>query len=198
MQPKRVDYVIALDDDSIRTACEDHLRRQVSTAGGAAESSISINHVIDGAAFLRYRPVAVSIETKTPEGGELHGRTQLSIWGAGHIMRLRSARRDGSDDEVALPLVLVVGTRWMAYFLVDRGECLVSLSPIAQRLLALPHWVLRLIPSTQHMFEAGPPEDTLSVVGCYRVVAMIRELALWSINVYRPWFAKAVLGIEAD
>lgn len=136
MPPKSIDYVIVLDDDSIRTACEDHLRRQVGTAGGAAESSIFINHVVDGAAFLRYRPVAMSIETKTPEGGELRGGTQLSIWGAGHIIRPRSARRDGGGGEVALPLALVVRTCWMAYFLVDRGECLVSLSllsPVRER-----------------------------------------------------------------
>jgi hypothetical protein len=129
LQTKRVDYVI--DDEDVRTASMDLLRRQLGTRSAAE----SINHVVDNS-FLRYRPIAISIETKTPEGGELQGRTQLGIWAAAHAMRLRAAVRggggdgDGNDDsqaELALPLVLVVGSRWTVHFLVDKGNTLVGI-----------------------------------------------------------------------
>lgn len=125
LQTKRVDYVITLDDDEVRTLAEQLVREQVASGLGPG----SINHVDND--FLRCRPIAVSIETKTPEGGELHGRTQLSIWGAAHIMRLRAAgAEDTTDGGLALPLVLVVGSRWTVYFLIDRGDCMVSVPPL--------------------------------------------------------------------
>jgi hypothetical protein len=121
LQTKRVDYVITLDDEDVRASVEQLVREEV--AKGAAVTSV--NHV--ESAFLRCRPIAVSIETKTPEGGELHGRTQLSIWGAAHMMRLRALAETDEAQGLALPLVLVIGSRWIVYFLVDRGDSMVSL-----------------------------------------------------------------------
>ena len=122
LQTKRVDYVIALDDVQVRSEAEQHVRVLVGS-GSAVES---INHVDH--AFLRSRPISVSIETKTPDGGEQHGRVQLGIWGASHIMRLRAAMGDRAEqrEPLALPLVLVVGNKWLVFFLVDHGDHMVS------------------------------------------------------------------------
>lgn len=50
-----------------------------------------------------------------------HGRTQQGIWSAAHIMRLSAAGTDAAFEQVALPLVLVIGSKWSVYFLVDQG-----------------------------------------------------------------------------
>lgn len=123
LQTKRVDYVIVIDDEEVRSASLDHVRRQVSTPSPVE----SVNHVVDNS-FLRFRPIAISIGTKTPDGNELQGRTQLGIWSSAHAMRLRAARRYDTT-EVALPLVLVVGSSWTVHLLVDKGNALVSLYP---------------------------------------------------------------------
>lgn len=127
LQTKRVDYVIALDDADVRKAALVLLRTHVASDPTAVAA---VNHVDN--AFLNYRPIAVSIETKTPEGGEMMGRSQLSTWGWGHVMRLRALAGGGDNvalpsEQLALPLVLVVGSRWTVHFLVDQGETLVSL-----------------------------------------------------------------------
>jgi hypothetical protein len=67
LQSKRVEYVIALDDDQGRNKAKWHVRRQV-----APGSTVEAGNRVDQA-FLRSRPIAVSIETKAPNGGELHG-----------------------------------------------------------------------------------------------------------------------------
>lgn len=125
LQTKRVDYVIVLDDEQVRTASFNLLRRQFGTPAAAE----SVNHVVDHN-FLRYRPIAVSIETKSPDGSELGGITQLGMWAAAHAMRLRAARGGGggSDDQtqLALPLLLVSGSMWYLRFFVDRGDAFVS------------------------------------------------------------------------
>lgn len=48
---------------------------------------------------------------------------------------------------------------------------------------------------TQHIYELKTHEESTTLVGCYRVVALIRELGRWSTDVYRPWFCQAILGI---
>jgi hypothetical protein len=122
LQTKRVDYVIALDDAQVRREAEQYIRLQVGS-GSAVES---INHVDHS--FLRSRPISVSIETKTPDGGEQHGQAQLGIWGAWHITRLKAAMGDRLEraGPLALPLVLVVGHRWLVFFLVEQGDHMVS------------------------------------------------------------------------
>jgi hypothetical protein len=143
---------IILNDSELQNEAMKLLRKQVRDQLGTVVQSI--NHVEDNG-FLRCRPIAVSIETKTADGGESVGRTQLSIWGAAHLMRLQAAAEPvtcsaagtpapgrsrnalttalpnteisstTTDDNLGLPLVLVVGSKWTVYFLVDHGEYLV-------------------------------------------------------------------------
>jgi hypothetical protein len=43
------------------------------------------------------------------------------------------------------------------------------------------------------MIEALSLDDSSSVIGCYRVIALIRELGRWSSDVYHPWFERVIL-----
>jgi len=124
-QTKRVDYIILLDHEQVRSEIEQVVRNSLTNGLPVIES---INHVDQTS--LRFQPITVSIGTKTPDGWELHGRTQLSNWGAAHIMCLRAAALvTGAklpEQQLALPLVLVVGSKWSVYFLVDYGDQMVS------------------------------------------------------------------------
>src|SRR5205814_9912247 len=89
---------------------------------------------------LRLRPVAVSIETNTPDGMEREGKTQLCVWAAAHVLRVRSLA--GLDKvDITFPLVLVVGSTWTLFFLTDQGDELVSFcssSPSSEHGLTMP------------------------------------------------------------
>jgi hypothetical protein len=37
--------------------------------------------------------------------------------------------------------------------------------------------------------------DTRTVIGAYKILAAIRVLAEWSVDYYRPWFLREVVGI---
>ncbi|OIW23198.1 hypothetical protein CONLIGDRAFT_554125, partial [Coniochaeta ligniaria NRRL 30616] len=120
-----------------------------------------INHIDED--ILRCRPITVSIESKAIDG-EVNGRTQLGIRGAAHIMKLKAARLGQPDgNPLALPLLLVVGSQWKVYFMIDRGDHL-------------------------DMILAIETDNTSSLPGCYKILALVRELGRWSLEVYRPWF----------
>lgn len=49
----------------------------------------------------------------------------------------------------------------------------------------------------QCMYDVPVWLDSASLVGCYRVVALIRELARWSVDVFQPWYQRRVLGMDS-
>jgi hypothetical protein len=107
---------------------------------------LSYNRSINQSEYapLTLRPIAVSIETKTPDGSVQEGKAQLSIWAAAHFERLRSlakAKRQGEQEcvlddndveekeeviSMPLPLVLISGSSWILYFAVDEADRIVS------------------------------------------------------------------------
>ncbi|KAL6401248.1 hypothetical protein AUP68_15678 [Ilyonectria robusta] len=84
LQAKMVDFYICLGGNSTTAA----IRHRLKKAGDC----YSINH--SPYQPLRYRPIAISIETKTPDGSGQEAKTQVSVWAAAYMARLRALSRD--------------------------------------------------------------------------------------------------------
>ncbi|KAH8688931.1 hypothetical protein GQ44DRAFT_780690 [Phaeosphaeriaceae sp. PMI808] len=94
-ESKLVDYALICD----KTLIPPHLVERIlaDTCNGID----SINHTRDSVQSLRRSPIAVSFETKTPNGSESEALTQLSLWAVTHFNRLRSLLPPGKRDIVS-------------------------------------------------------------------------------------------------
>lgn len=110
-----VDYAICLESDSAEPLFE----RMRSTMQFDPISSQYINHTLFEP--VRFRPIAVSIETKVA-GNDGYATTQLSVWAVAHFKRLRVImQRSGVCPEMTLlPLIDVQGHQWYAMLAVQR------------------------------------------------------------------------------
>lgn len=121
---------------------------------------------------LLYRPVAISIETKTYNSSDEGAKTQLSVWVAGHFARLRTLARI-PDDAIAvgvtLPVLLVRGGEWSVWFARDNGDGI-------------------------DLMETLSVGNTSSIFGCYKVIALLRHLAVWARCTLYPWMEKSILA----
>ncbi|KAH7175211.1 hypothetical protein EDB81DRAFT_895617 [Dactylonectria macrodidyma] len=75
------------------------------------------------------------------------------------------------EDEVialALPLLLISGSRWRLFFALDQRD-------------------------TIDVLETLTIGDTDTLLGCYKIVAALWELAAWSETTFRAWLMKEVL-----
>ncbi|KAJ4313170.1 hypothetical protein N0V84_009549 [Fusarium piperis] len=159
LQSKMVDFCLTLDDGDIIHAAKERLR---------PSNHRMINHTEYQA--LRFRPIAISIETKTPDGSSQEARTQLSVWTTAYVAWLRElARVSIGGIDLTLPILTVRGGQWELSFIIDRVDAIdmVTLPPIG---------------------------DTRSIVDCYKVVALIRSLAVWSATVFRKWMMDKALA----
>ena len=131
----------------------------------------SINHT--SVTALRCSPISISIVTKRDTLDVETAIVQLGTWVAAHFARLTQLTKDAKEVKMpALPLLLVQGSEWK-FLLADRQEDLI------------------LILRGQCL------GNTTSIEGCYQVVATIRRLAKWTVEVYRPWFEREVLGLHS-
>ncbi|KAF4982283.1 hypothetical protein FZEAL_2069 [Fusarium zealandicum] len=141
LQSKMVDFCITLGGADMTDAVKGRLKPGTYK---------SINHT--DYQPLRFRPIAISIETKTPDGSSQEAKAQLSVWTTAYIARLRQLA--GTSDNasglgITLPIVTVRGGQWELLFAVDRADQI--------EILTLP------LPSIG---------DTTSIVDCYKVVAL--------------------------
>ncbi|KAH7110430.1 hypothetical protein B0J13DRAFT_462430 [Dactylonectria estremocensis] len=183
-----VDFCLAVSDLDVQAAARRTLQASIAVSTQDSGIGRSINHT--DYAPLTLRPVSVSIETKTPDGGTQEGKAQLAVWAATHFERLRALqsfkRRRGRnmqedgcfnnevwdlDDEIigmALPLLLISGSRWRLFFALDQRD-------------------------TIDVLETITIGDTDTLLGCYKVVAALRELAMWSETTFKSWLMKDLL-----
>ena len=70
---------------------------------------------------VRYQPIAISIETKTPDGSEQDAMVQLGVWVAAHFNRLRMLSHE-DPVSLTLPLLYVSGAEWFLLFASDSAE----------------------------------------------------------------------------
>ncbi|RSL45360.1 hypothetical protein BHE90_016763 [Fusarium euwallaceae] len=159
LQSKMVDFCLTLSDNDVMQAAKMRLR---------PSNRRMINHTEYQA--LRFRPISISIETKTPDGSTQEARAQLSVWTTAYMARLRElAGTPTGALDITLPILTVRGGQWELSFIIDKadGIDMVTLPPIA---------------------------DTRSIVDCYKVVALIRWLAVWSATVFRKWIMDRALA----
>jgi hypothetical protein len=70
---------------------------------------------------VRCQPIAISIETKTPDGSEQDAMVQLGVWVAAHFNRLRMLSHE-DPVSLTLPLLYVSGAEWFLLFASDSAE----------------------------------------------------------------------------
>ncbi|KAH0423167.1 hypothetical protein CcaCcLH18_12364 [Colletotrichum camelliae] len=128
----------------------------------------SVNHTPYSA--LAMSPITVSIETKKNDGSEDVAKAQLSVWASAQILRLRQLI--GSDDPlgITLPLVFVLGSSWQLLFAVEKEDR------------------IDLIQSLSFRFDGA----SNTILGCYKILALVRALRTWSKTVFRDWFLNAL------
>ncbi|EOD47902.1 hypothetical protein UCRNP2_5351 [Neofusicoccum parvum UCRNP2] len=157
-ESKLVDYCIFLRCPQLEPAL---------LAALSAEQPLSVPQSANHTALvpLRYQPIAVSIETKTPSGNDDYARAQLAVWGSAHLERLRRLRRGARPP--TLPLLLVSGVDWDLYFVraADDGPA-----------------------GGVQMLGSHRLGDTKSVVSIYKLLAGLRALARWAETEYREWW----------
>ncbi|RMJ04980.1 hypothetical protein CDV36_014357 [Fusarium kuroshium] len=177
LEAKMVDFCLAVSDTDIQAAAVRTVKACQANAGPSDSNLVrSINHT--EYMPLRWRPIAVNIETKTPDGSSQEGMAQLSVWAATHFERLRALKRskgallrEMQTDEAlstALPLLLIQGSTWSLFFAVDGTDRI-------------------------DIFNGIVIGDTTTMIGCYKVVAALRELATWSETTFRTWLLDEVL-----
>ncbi|KAF4976808.1 hypothetical protein FZEAL_6576 [Fusarium zealandicum] len=138
-----------------------------------ASGNQSINH--SSTPPLRYQPIAVSIETKIQASSTEEGKAQLAVWAPSHLKRLRLLSVTSTKHitiGITLPLVQVDSGVWTLFFLRD-------------------------VEAVQ-LIETVTIGDTKTVLGCYHVVAFIRELGHWAMTVYKPWLYDNCLEVTSD
>lgn len=118
---------------------------------------------------LCYNPVAISIETKSPDGSKESGQVQLSVWAMAYFNRLRALAQD--PVPITLPLVLVSDEHWKLMFARD-----------------LEHSI--------DIIDAVDFGDTTDIVGCYKILAALRLLCGWAEETFLVWFSDRVLKPE--
>lgn len=96
-----VDYAITIYSEPMpNKAILDKLR---------SKHSESINHT--KAEYIRFKPIAISIETKRPAAGEGDAKIQLGVWSSAHFQYL--VQFCSSQNLPILPQILVVGHVWL-------------------------------------------------------------------------------------
>lgn len=153
-----VDFAVSLRPDDL-------LQRKIDTLLTKTDST-TINHT--AYAPLRSSPIAISIETKTPDGSESQTRAQLAVWGAAHLFRLDRLRALLPECKrpalPTLPLVLVSGVSWHLYFITLRGGKVM-------------------------MVGSHALGGTQTLLGAYKLLHAIQALAEWTKALTNWWEA---------
>ncbi|PSN58778.1 hypothetical protein BS50DRAFT_509817 [Corynespora cassiicola Philippines] len=118
---------------------------------------------------LCYNPVAISIETKSPDGSKENGEVQLSVWAMAYFNRLRTLTQD--PVSITLPLILVSDEHWKLMFARDLENAI-------------------------EIIDAVDFGDTRDIIGCYKILAALRLLCGWAEEIFLGWFSDRVLKPE--
>ncbi|KAF1972377.1 hypothetical protein BU23DRAFT_162509 [Bimuria novae-zelandiae CBS 107.79] len=118
---------------------------------------------------LCYNPIAINIETKSPNGGKGYGEVQLPIWLMAYFNRLRTLTQN--PVSTTLPLILVSDEHWKLMFTSDlEGE-------------------IQIIDAV----DFGTAAD---IIGCYTILKALKLVIRWPEGTFLEWFSKRVLMPE--
>ena len=175
LQSKMVDYAILINpSQKFAGDPSKFLHNHIIEKLRVEKAGASINQTASD--WVRFKPIAVSVETKRGAVGEDETHVRLATWLTAQYSRLRQLMLDTTKDKTKLPsfpVLSVQGPRWLLMIasLVENDR-------------------INLIKE----LDLG---RTDSIAGVYQVVAAIRRIAQWVNDDYRPWFEKEILGIKA-
>ncbi|KAF4452149.1 exostosin 3 [Fusarium austroafricanum] len=127
----------------------------------------SINPIIYN--LVKYDPIVVPIETKNATGHTEEARVQLGLWVAAWHKRM-DALRIGDKQIVTLPLIMAVEHEWKLLFAYDADNAI-------------------------DIAEGINMGGTMDLIGLYRVLGILRELAMWIETEYVAWLDRW-LGLQ--
>ncbi|POS69802.1 hypothetical protein DHEL01_v211806 [Diaporthe helianthi] len=104
---KKVDFVIAFDPTAHNNeqAAQERIEELQHDL-----PEFSINHT--DYEPLRFFPIAISIETKRPDGSEMEGSLQMGVWHAAQWNMLQSMAQDEDRPLKFLLAIIVIGHNW--------------------------------------------------------------------------------------
>jgi len=118
---------------------------------------------------LCHNPIAINIETKSPDGGKEHGEVQLTIWIMAYFNRLRTLTQN--PVPITLPLILISDEHWKLLFACDLdGEV--------------------------QIIDAVDFGTTADIIGCYTILKVLRLIVRWAESTFLEWFKERVLAPE--
>lgn len=163
IQSKIVDFVLMVEPN------ETLHKKILQTLAGEVLSHTkkSINHV--GAEYLRFKPVAIGVETKRAAVDEDEACVLLSLWVSAHFACLRELS-SAIEALLVLPMLVIQGHTWMLLFAEMKDE---------NRIVILRNFTLG---------------STTTVLGIFQILAALRRLAEWIDHDYRLWFER-MLGV---
>lgn len=136
-----------------------------------ASNGYSINQT--DAEYVRFRPIALSIETKRAAIEEDKANKQLGTWVFAHFAKLQQLVDEGMDSNPPfLPLIMIQGHSWMFQ--------------LAEMTSAMEIVICK----------DQPLGHTRSIIGVYQLLAAVQRLAKWIDEKYRVWFESRVLDLE--
>ncbi|KAL8380718.1 hypothetical protein RB595_005141 [Gaeumannomyces hyphopodioides] len=167
---KMVDFALVLDLTKRRPANAALAKAVIETVTSQLEGSRSINQTMYEP--LAFKPIGVSIKTKTIVSAGGNGSVQLGIWVAAWHRRVAELLLVPPGGIITLPLLRCHGHGWDLYFACDRGNEIEVIGPISM----------------------GGTQDLLSL---YSLHACLRQLCEWVGGPFREWLT-AALGVTAE
>ncbi|KAL9029904.1 MAG: hypothetical protein Q9196_001907 [Gyalolechia fulgens] len=129
------------------------------------------------AAYVRNKPIAISMEVKRPAGNEDVSVVELQTWVTAHynmlMTLLRAKNALGTVELPVLPLIQVQGHTWNLW--------------IAEYKSAKKQIIIH------RRISLG---STDTIVGIYQIIASVQRLARWVAEEYQLWWIQAILGVD--
>lgn len=114
----------------------------------------------------RHEPFPIIIETKSDQGSEKEAVVQVSGWAIAYFDRLKTLSRGPVD--ITLPLIVIMGTSWKLFFACNLDDEI-------------------------HIIKATHIGDTDKLVGCYKILKILKLLAEWVQTTFVNWYRDNVL-----
>lgn len=186
MQTKMVDYVLLMEPDAKMHV---NITRILNEGLLLTDRSI-INHF--SSEGLRFKPIAVGVETKRAAIDEDAAHVQLSLWVSAQFAKLRqlvlslSQHRFKTPNLPILPFVVVQVHLWKLSVASSKPPSPTSSSTSTHISSPISSIVI---------LRDVPIGTTVNVLGCFTIIASPRRLMLWVSEDFRMWWEK-VLGVN--
>ena len=168
MQAKLVDYAIIINPSTRSPSADTSLHRRIIEKLRLGKPGMGINQT--HAEWVRFKPIAINIETKRGAIDDERTHVQLSTWLIAHFKRLRQLTIEPVDLP-SMPVLSVQGKTWLLLIANFNAD------------------------GNIYLIEDIPLGTTASILGIYQIIAALRRLVRWVHEAYRPWFEREVLGM---